>query len=216
MLLSLLLVKSSISAQSLATSINIRVTPSILQAKYEKSPPFLVNNSQFLLNNTLSLRFLYKRMIFGVGINYQSQKIRQNCIFIPGPNDPYPSRSPFISETLCTHVARGSHKLLDFPILLGINIFKQKNYNIYVLGTFSPISKYWNEVSFIEKATSEGFTLRSQQTNFLKYTPISFSLGLSYQLTDKILLHTEPTLYADSFHFETYLIGIGLGASWKL
>lgn len=204
------------SAQSLEPSFNFRVSPSILLVKDKLFPNFFVTSPQLVAVNNLSMRFSYGKLLFGFGINYQARYIRQNCIFIPGPNDPYYEPFPFISKDSCTHIARGSHKRLDFPILLGVHVFDTKKYNIYTFVTCSPISKYWQEISYIEKITSKGFTLKHQQKNSLKESPISFSLGLSYQLSDHILLHTEPTLYADDFHFETYLIGLGLGASWKL
>jgi len=213
---------SAIYSQSLETRISLKTTPSILFVEDEKFPPFFVNNHQLMFINQASFRFTFGRLIFGAGVHYQVRKIRQNCVFMPGPDDLYPSPHPFISNNKCSHIARGNNQFLDIPILLGWTFFKKEKYDIYALGTWSPFSQYWQKISFTENIAQaqEGRTLRGEGSYFLERTPTSLSLGFAYKFNDKLQFFAEPTFYVDHLEFKTinqlYFAGLGLGASWKL
>lgn len=57
------------SAQSLETSLNFRVSPSILLVKDKLFPNFFVTSPQLVAVNNLSIRFSYKKFLFGIGVN---------------------------------------------------------------------------------------------------------------------------------------------------
>ena len=170
-----------------------------------------------MLINQASLRFTFGRLIFGAGVHYQVRKIRQNCVFMPGPSDPYPSPHPFISDDKCTHIARGNNQFLDIPILLGWTFFQKEKYDIYALGTWSPFSQYWQKISRTENTSQRSITHRFNEAYSFERTP---SVGFAYKFNDKLQFFAEPTFYVDHLEFKTtrqlYFAGLGLGASWKL
>jgi len=176
----------------------------------------IVENNQFVNVGSLTIGAQWDKFYFYLGAKIHKRQLALDCLvqvidtisiisteLIPAPNGS------------CEYAYIEKDTFLEFPLGVGLNFYKKKNYNGYFELVYEPLFLLRGNRTLTDNLTNE--VSYREHSSIRKRSWLNFStrLGLSRKLTKKLYLNTGLFLKINDFELDNFHVGADLRLQYR-